>query len=131
MDISARIFFEVFPLGMHSKNGPTKIVWAKSEAKGCGYQNCENIPDVSLTIIIVCNYGPAGNLEGERPYEEETMDQRTLPETTTTTTETTKESVAPTITVPGTANSPRLQSSVWLQMSAALTYWFTISHGVL
>ncbi|CAM0512273.1 unnamed protein product [Fasciola hepatica] len=49
----------------------TQVVWAKSEAIGCGYQNCENITDVPWTTIIICNYGPTGNLEREHHAQSE------------------------------------------------------------
>ncbi|CAM0512282.1 unnamed protein product [Fasciola hepatica] len=43
----------------------TQVIWAKSEAIRCGKQICKNVPNVLFDGVIVCNYGPAGNLERE------------------------------------------------------------------
>ena len=41
----------------------TQIVWARTKEMGCGMSTC---PDRSQ--IWVCNYRPAGNVIGEKPY---------------------------------------------------------------
>ncbi|KAI8494963.1 Cysteine-rich secretory protein 2 [Branchiostoma belcheri] len=41
----------------------TQVVWASTTAVGCGYQHCPNGQS-----IVVCNYGPQGNLANTRPY---------------------------------------------------------------
>ncbi len=41
----------------------TQIVWAETRYLGCGYQNC-----AGGGTIVVCNYFPAGNYVGEKPY---------------------------------------------------------------
>jgi pathogenesis-related protein 1 len=41
----------------------TQIVWKNTTQVGCGVAGC---PDGY--VIIVCNYNPPGNYEGERPY---------------------------------------------------------------
>jgi pathogenesis-related protein 1 len=41
----------------------TQIVWQSTEEVGCGRAICR-----SLGQVWVCNYRPAGNLEGHRPY---------------------------------------------------------------
>ena len=56
----------------------TQIVWNTSTEVGCGAHVCR-IPDIvgypipnsnfKEAIILVCNYGPAGNYQGQRPYE--------------------------------------------------------------
>ena len=40
----------------------TQVVWRETRAVGCG----KALRDGQL--IVVCNYEPAGNIEGERPY---------------------------------------------------------------
>ncbi|XP_062595872.1 GLIPR1-like protein 1 [Saccostrea cucullata] len=41
----------------------TQVVWADSEYLGCA----EN-PNCSGKTLVVCNYGPAGNFNNQRPY---------------------------------------------------------------
>lgn len=41
----------------------TQMVWATSIKVGCGYAIC------GTTHYYVCNYGPGGNMRGERPYK--------------------------------------------------------------
>jgi pathogenesis-related protein 1 len=43
----------------------TQIVWADSIHLGCGIHHC---PALTFGYVVVCNYGPAGNYEGEWPY---------------------------------------------------------------
>uniref|UniRef100_A0A0L8H9P6 SCP domain-containing protein n=2 Tax=Octopus bimaculoides TaxID=37653 RepID=A0A0L8H9P6_OCTBM len=49
----------------HSKNTAqyTQLVWATSILIGCGASLCSNIG-----TFYVCNYAPAGNINGEEPY---------------------------------------------------------------
>jgi uncharacterized protein YkwD len=42
----------------------TQVVWAKSIRLGCGVANCSG----TWKQIWVCNYDPAGNYEGQKPY---------------------------------------------------------------
>lgn len=43
----------------------TQLVWADSVELGCGIARC---PDLAFGGTIVCNYGPGGNVAGQRPY---------------------------------------------------------------
>ncbi|XP_065189474.1 peptidase inhibitor 16-like [Sycon ciliatum] len=55
----------------------TQIVWNASTAVGCGAKLCDATKAGGLpatwtartAYIVVCNYGPAGNVAGERPYK--------------------------------------------------------------
>ncbi|CAH8596652.1 unnamed protein product [Schistosoma intercalatum] len=40
------------------------MVWAKTKDIGCGVASC---PKYGLSIV--CNYGPGGNWNNEKPYE--------------------------------------------------------------
>ena len=40
----------------------TQIVWSNSTELGCGTVTCDGVD------IWVCQYNPAGNVSGERPY---------------------------------------------------------------
>ena len=42
----------------------TQVVWAQTTHVGCSYRVCEG----DGTQVWVCNYYPAGNTVGERPY---------------------------------------------------------------
>ncbi|XP_060589828.1 cysteine-rich secretory protein 3-like [Ruditapes philippinarum] len=44
----------------------TQVVWATSIRVGCGYALCNQRG--KDTDVFVCNYGPAGNMQGEKPY---------------------------------------------------------------
>ena len=50
----------------------TQVVWRNSASVGCGIKNCSsNTPFGSQFpnwTIVVCNYSPAGNVIGLRPY---------------------------------------------------------------
>ncbi|XP_034027459.1 peptidase inhibitor 16-like [Thalassophryne amazonica] len=50
----------------------TQMVWAGSHRVGCASHDCNSMEglDWDKTSFLVCNYYPAGNYEGERPYEE-------------------------------------------------------------
>jgi len=43
----------------------TQIVWAESLEVGCAISSC---PGLTFKSSIVCNYGPGGNIVGEKPY---------------------------------------------------------------
>ena len=41
----------------------TQVVWAASSHVGCAVHRC-----ASLGLYLVCNYSPAGNMRGSKPY---------------------------------------------------------------
>ncbi|XP_040381918.1 pathogenesis-related protein 1-like [Oryza brachyantha] len=43
----------------------TQVVWRDSTAIGCARVVCDN----DAGVFITCNYNPAGNVQGERPFE--------------------------------------------------------------
>jgi pathogenesis-related protein 1 len=43
----------------------TQIVWRESLDLGCAKYDC---PGLTYGSTIVCNYGPGGNIGGQRPY---------------------------------------------------------------
>ncbi|XP_041953434.1 peptidase inhibitor 16 [Alosa sapidissima] len=50
----------------------TQVVWADSHKVGCAAHQCVDIEGLPFgnATILVCNYYPAGNYEGEKPYTE-------------------------------------------------------------
>jgi Cysteine-rich secretory protein family len=44
----------------------TQIVWASTQRLGCG--RAERLVDGRNYVIWACNYGPPGNITGQRPY---------------------------------------------------------------
>ncbi|ELU00910.1 hypothetical protein CAPTEDRAFT_221658 [Capitella teleta] len=48
----------------------TQVVWADTKEVGCAYSNCPNLDNTNLgaASYLVCNYGPAGNWGGQKPY---------------------------------------------------------------
>ncbi|XP_044129735.1 peptidase inhibitor 16-like [Bufo gargarizans] len=48
----------------------TQMVWANSERVGCGENFCEKLEgfDETNMFLLVCNYEPPGNFQGEKPY---------------------------------------------------------------
>ncbi|XP_073513981.1 uncharacterized protein [Phyllobates terribilis] len=48
----------------------TQMVWAHTERVGCGEKFCEKVEgfDDSNIHLLVCNYEPPGNFQGEKPY---------------------------------------------------------------
>ena len=49
----------------------TQIVWAKTLRVGCGITFCPtviNLPAFNNAYFVACNYRPAGNFVGQRPY---------------------------------------------------------------
>lgn len=49
------------------KNDFAQMVWAKTRYVGCGYITCRK--PINDTFHLVCNYGPAGNINGEPIYK--------------------------------------------------------------
>ncbi|XP_046549468.1 GLIPR1-like protein 1 isoform X1 [Haliotis rubra] len=52
----------------------TQVIWAKSYAVGCGIRHCSNPRGLDWSrygggYIVVCNYGPGGNIRGRKPYD--------------------------------------------------------------
>ncbi|XP_033630624.1 cysteine-rich venom protein Mr30-like isoform X2 [Asterias rubens] len=47
----------------------TQVVWAETDKVGCGIAFCNYISGNQNAWNIVCNYGPAGNYFGEKPYK--------------------------------------------------------------
>lgn len=45
----------------------TQMLWAASVRIGCGYVN--HMVGNRNTVLLVCNYGPAGNVRGGRLYD--------------------------------------------------------------
>lgn len=43
----------------------TQVVWAASVDLGCGISNCTGL---AYPSTIVCDYGPGGNVQGQKPY---------------------------------------------------------------
>ncbi|XP_064398515.1 uncharacterized protein LOC135345091 [Halichondria panicea] len=43
----------------------TQVVWANSNNVGCGVYRCNNS---TIGLLLVCNYGPAGNFIGQSPF---------------------------------------------------------------
>jgi hypothetical protein len=43
----------------------TQIVWRASRKLGCAIGDC---PGLTYRTSLVCNYGPGGNVNGQRPY---------------------------------------------------------------
>ena len=50
----------------------TQVVWATSRHVGCAYQLCRPLAGLgsaySSALYLVCNYGPAGNYGGTKPF---------------------------------------------------------------
>lgn len=48
----------------------TQIVWASSDNVGCGATRCATVTGFGgrNALLLVCNYGPAGNYVGQHPY---------------------------------------------------------------
>jgi pathogenesis-related protein 1 len=43
----------------------TQIVWRATRKLGCAVGVCQNL---TYRTSLVCNYGPGGNVGGQRPY---------------------------------------------------------------
>jgi len=54
----------------------TQLVWAKTRKFGCGLAQCNGMGgwDIGnkLAYLLVCNYGPGGNFNNEKPYTQGT-----------------------------------------------------------
>ncbi|KAL3318466.1 hypothetical protein Ciccas_002878 [Cichlidogyrus casuarinus] len=46
----------------------TQIAWANTTNLGCGYKYCHS-SNFPYGFYVVCNYGPAGNFNNQKPYE--------------------------------------------------------------
>lgn len=48
----------------------TQVVWSSSREVGCGLHLCSKVASTMLSnaYYLVCNYGPAGNFQGQKPY---------------------------------------------------------------
>jgi len=46
----------------------TAVTWAKTTEVGCGLTFCPSISGLTKAHFIVCNYAPAGNFQGEKPF---------------------------------------------------------------
>lgn len=47
----------------------TAVTWAKTTEVGCGLTFCPSISGLTNAHFIVCNYIPAGNFQGEHPFQ--------------------------------------------------------------
>ncbi|XP_046544130.1 GLIPR1-like protein 1 [Haliotis rubra] len=50
----------------------TQVIWATSYKIGCGIKFCSTIQGSTITngYVVICNYLPAGNFVGAKPYKE-------------------------------------------------------------
>lgn len=49
----------------------TQLIWASSVKVGCARKTCSTVyenPDFNGATIVVCDYSPAGNDIGQKPY---------------------------------------------------------------
>ncbi|XP_061181922.1 cysteine-rich secretory protein LCCL domain-containing 1-like [Saccostrea echinata] len=46
----------------------TQVVWANSEYLGCAKHYCSYVTNFGPGYLVVCNYGPGGNVNGARPF---------------------------------------------------------------
>lgn len=62
--------FTFYSTGFTKSTGHySQLVWGDTYLVGCGYTHYYD-PSRGNTKLYVCNYGPAGNLLGARPYQE-------------------------------------------------------------
>ncbi|XP_051947841.1 uncharacterized protein LOC127619117 isoform X2 [Xyrauchen texanus] len=49
----------------------TQMVWANTNKVGCATYLCDTLEGLPFenSTVLVCNYSPQGNVEGQRPYE--------------------------------------------------------------
>nr|WDS83921.1 pathogenesis-related protein 1 [Musa acuminata] len=52
----------------------TQVVWQNTTAIGCAWTQCSD----GTGIFIVCDYSPAGNFVGQRPYEVKAQENNVL-----------------------------------------------------
>ncbi|GAA6076234.1 peptidase inhibitor 16-like, partial [Tachysurus ichikawai] len=52
--------------------GYTQMMWANTSFIGCAAQYCPSVSnfDAQNATMLVCNYYPPGNIEGQSPYKE-------------------------------------------------------------
>lgn len=53
----------------------TQVVWANSDKVGCAYQSCQDgdiFSGYAYQLILVCQYSPPGNFNGQKPYQRTT-----------------------------------------------------------
>lgn len=47
----------------------TQLVWAETTHVGCAARDCSSSGNYPYGLSIVCNYGPGGNMMGQKPYK--------------------------------------------------------------
>jgi len=47
----------------------TQVVWASTSDIGCAVAKCNPIQGWLAGQVVFCDYGPGGNINGQRPYE--------------------------------------------------------------
>eukprot|EP00731_Ephydatia_muelleri_P012973 Em0007g283a len=54
----------------------TQLVWASSNKVGCGAFRCPKLTGSASTnaLLVVCNYYPAGNMAGMKPYVKQALE---------------------------------------------------------
>ncbi|XP_078510835.1 GLIPR1-like protein 1 isoform X2 [Lissotriton helveticus] len=61
---------KVYDYSTHGCSGTcghyTQVVWASSYKLGCAAKKCSSLGNA---VLFVCDYGPAGNYRGAKPYE--------------------------------------------------------------
>ncbi|XP_078510855.1 GLIPR1-like protein 1 isoform X1 [Lissotriton helveticus] len=61
---------KVYDYSTHGCSGTcghyTQVVWAASYKLGCAAKKCSSLRNA---VLFVCDYGPAGNYRGAKPYE--------------------------------------------------------------
>ncbi|KAJ7567866.1 hypothetical protein O6H91_01G116500 [Diphasiastrum complanatum] len=66
--VAAKQFYD-YPTNSCSRPGQcgtyTQVVWKDTTKLGCGVGFC---PAGTTSTFIICNYSPAGNFNGERPF---------------------------------------------------------------
>lgn len=72
MDEKAFYDFESMTCQKGKKCGHYRqLVWAETSEIGCGYAKCSLVTGLQLDYgdVFVCNYGPSGNIKGQKPYK--------------------------------------------------------------
>jgi hypothetical protein len=47
----------------------TQVTWGETREIGCGWTNCGSVANIQNANFLVCNYGPAGNWPGRKPFK--------------------------------------------------------------
>lgn len=47
----------------------TQVVWGTSKEVGCGLTKCSSVAGMSNANYLVCNYGPPGNWDKQKPFK--------------------------------------------------------------